>query len=849
MASTIYDIIIRAVDNAKSTLNGTSQQLDNLDKKSKQVNTNLQDLGQSITRFGQVGAVAFGALTARAVAYADTISDTADATQVSIQTILGLKSVVEGTAVTLDDVGTALLRFNENLGTAASSGGKQLRDALGQVGVSVQDLASLETEPLLLKTLEGLAGIEDRSKAAALATDIFGKSLRGAPLDKFGADLRKAIADQQKNAESVKQAAAAADTLEVAFNKVAAAVLVAIQPATQFIAELSPQQLDRIATGVLAIGAALLATFAVSTISAIASTVKTIASLVTVLRSAAAAAVVFLAVSGPAGWAAVAAGVVAAGGAIYGLNKLLDDNIDKSQKAADAATGIGGKPAAGGKPAGPVRTVEPLKSEVQKVRTVLATAAEAYAEAQAAYNQLINVFQKTPDLNLQALQYQELARAAETLGKVIPKPAKLIERDFNLALAKNSEELRINGLQLQMTAAMQQKFANETTAANQALEERRQKLQDINFQQGLFDQLVTGNRLTLEEQNGTLARADVALANNKITLREYAQVVSSLAPELLSTAQAQNVLRDSFAQEVKTQDKTDRLAELRLELARASGNVRLFLDAYNQYKTIFGATAEGELALAIKGARDDIKLTDARKNAYEDLATQFKNGEISARLFREAASNLGIDEGRVNRIAALYGSVSDQIEFYNLKLEQSVDRLANKFEDDLTQAILTGKNLFSSFKDFVGSILNDIAAQIIKQQIAAPIANALGGLAKGIGASIFGKVAAPGAGTGSAFGALGNWFAGFFADGGAIGAGKVGIVGENGPEFISGPARITPMSDLSVQQGDTLNVNFHISAIDTQNAAEFIVRNKPLIAGVVEQAYNKRGRRGPMTVG
>ena len=49
--------------------------------------------------------------------------------------------------------------------------------------------------------------------------------------------------------------------------------------------------------------------------------------------------------------------------------------------------------------------------------------------------------------------------------------------------------------------------------------------------------------------------------------------------------------------------------------------------------------------------------------------------------------------------------------------------------------------------------------------------------------------------------------------------------------------------------GDTFNVNFNISAIDTQSGAEFIMRNKPIITGVIEQAYNKRGRRGPVTVG
>jgi hypothetical protein len=36
-----------------------------------------------------------------------------------------------------------------------------------------------------------------------------------------------------------------------------------------------------------------------------------------------------------------------------------------------------------------------------------------------------------------------------------------------------------------------------------------------------------------------------------------------------------------------------------------------------------------------------------------------------------------------------------------------------------------------------------------------------------------------------------------FAEGGVLGAGKLGIAGEAGPELITGPASITPMNDLT----------------------------------------------------
>lgn len=64
------------------------------------------------------------------------------------------------------------------------------------------------------------------------------------------------------------------------------------------------------------------------------------------------------------------------------------------------------------------------------------------------------------------------------------------------------------------------------------------------------------------------------------------------------------------------------------------------------------------------------------------------------------------------------------------------------------------------------------------------INNALGSLTGGMG----------GIGGGSfGGGSFGSMFAGLFAEGGRIGAGQFGIVGEEGPELVQGPASVTPM--------------------------------------------------------
>ncbi len=82
-------------------------------------------------------------------------------------------------------------------------------------------------------------------------------------------------------------------------------------------------------------------------------------------------------------------------------------------------------------------------------------------------------------------------------------------------------------------------------------------------------------------------------------------------------------------------------------------------------------------------------------------------------------------------------------------------------------------------------------------------------------------------------------FSGFFADGGYIPSGQFGVVGEAGPEFVSGPATVTPMGG-----GGGSVINFNINAIDSRSGTEFILENRRQIEGVIQNAYNRRGRNG-----
>jgi len=84
---------------------------------------------------------------------------------------------------------------------------------------------------------------------------------------------------------------------------------------------------------------------------------------------------------------------------------------------------------------------------------------------------------------------------------------------------------------------------------------------------------------------------------------------------------------------------------------------------------------------------------------------------------------------------------------------------------------------------------------------------------------------------------VGNWFGGFFANGGQLASGKWGIVGENGPEIISGPANIKPLEQINSSSGggNVTNINYTINAIDSQSFKQALAKDPSFIYGLTLQ--------------
>lgn len=155
------------------------------------------------------------------------------------------------------------------------------------------------------------------------------------------------------------------------------------------------------------------------------------------------------------------------------------------------------------------------------------------------------------------------------------------------------------------------------------------------------------------------------------------------------------------------------------------------------------------------------------------------------------------------------------------------------FANTLSSALQTGRLDLGNFAQFFTSKIMGMTQNL--GGFGGIIGKIFGGFGGGGGSGLLGGLFS---GIGGFFK---NIFGGFFANGGFLPSGKIGIVGEAGPEIISGPANITPMSGMGFQPAP---VSITINAIDTQTGTQFLLNNSDKIEGIIQRAYNKQGRQG-----
>lgn len=203
----------------------------------------------------------------------------------------------------------------------------------------------------------------------------------------------------------------------------------------------------------------------------------------------------------------------------------------------------------------------------------------------------------------------------------------------------------------------------------------------------------------------------------------------------------------------------------------------------------------------------------------------------------EPGQNDAILQGQLQQIdKATRAAIKAQQEATQAAYEQSRqfstgwERAFDEYQDNATNAAQTAERLFQQttqsmedsivnfaktgkfeFRDFIDTILEELLRSQIRQLLA----------------STFGALGSGGGGGSSAL----DTFAGFFANGGTIPSGQFGVVGEKGPELVSGPAQVTPGAGSS-------NVTYNINAVDAASFKQMVARDPEFIYAVTE-----RGKR------
>lgn len=230
-------------------------------------------------------------------------------------------------------------------------------------------------------------------------------------------------------------------------------------------------------------------------------------------------------------------------------------------------------------------------------------------------------------------------------------------------------------------------------------------------------------------------------------------------------------------------------------------------------------------------AKASAKLLKIEKDRLKDV----RDAQATAMAEQEAA----VMEGYAKSAAAAQKNADDIAGYWK--------DLSKDMSSSISKGIMDGKGLFNSFGSYLESWADKILSQIIEQMLIQPMITQMGSWLGGVG-GVLGQAVGGGMSGGgfdimSIFSGIGNIFSGFFANGGYIPSGQVGIAGEAGAELITGPANVTPLNG-EMNSGGGQNVTININAIDTQTGTQFLIDHKREVEGIIHNAYSRRGKQG-----
>lgn len=149
---------------------------------------------------GAIAGLAVASFVADAFRSANALTDMAKAANISTQALLGFRDAVKYNGGAADAAVDSMGKFSQAI-EGAANGSVELQDKFLQLGISLQDLRNLSEEQLLQRVVEGLGKGTAGANTMAVAMAFFGKSFRSV-------DFKGVAADIQSTTAAAKDAAA-----------------------------------------------------------------------------------------------------------------------------------------------------------------------------------------------------------------------------------------------------------------------------------------------------------------------------------------------------------------------------------------------------------------------------------------------------------------------------------------------------------------------------------------------------------------------------------------------------------------------------------------------------------------
>ena len=475
------------------------------------------------------------------------------------------------------------------------------------------------------------------------------------------------------------------------------------------------------------------------------------------------------------------------------------------------------------------------------------------------YYERMNALQAQQVLNLQALT----AAQNENAAAIIAANPDLVPQYMREAQALDAKRALLQQITLELAGntnlTEQNRASLEAMSATlrSQIAELQQGSQAVSQFEQYYQQLIASSNAAVASQDNVgaaVARLDADLRAGIISLDTYAAAMQQLGDVTPPTfdqqlitlkgnvdaALAQTAANEKLVATLKEQGATtaqiteaERQLGIVRKVSRGGGGARVEkLDPYEQFY-------KGVLDQATRAANE----IPYAEQALAQLNKEFEAGAISLEVYKRASEQ--INEVLAGKTVSVVGVIQD-----------SLSSLAGSISSTLTDVFMGVKGGFEGLQDIALSVVRTIVNSLIQNFIVSPLLKNInsalsaaftpsgGGMGGGLFGGLFG-------GGGGLFSMIGGLFGlPFFEGGGYTGAGARagGLDGKGGFPAIMHPNEtvIDHTKGQTVPGGEPLQVVFNINAIDAQTGTEFLMKNKQVIVGAVQQAYNRKGQRGPL---